>query len=314
VRVEAPAKINLLLRVLHRRPDGYREIETLFQAVSLSDDVDVTLDSAGPSGAITLDVRGADVGPEEENLAYRAVVGFRESTHLSGAIHVRLVKRIPAGAGLGGGSSDAAAVLRGLAELQEIAFRRRESTGGVTTAPVDEATLRRIAAGLGSDVPFFLGGSPFALGRGRGEQLVPLAPLPEAWLVLALPPVHVSTAGAYRALSDARSEAASGAEEGRPRPDVALQVAAWSAVEALAENDFEDVVSPAHPEIARSLEGLRTEGAAVAMLSGSGGASFGLFPSREGAEGAAARLEARLGWPFLPVRTLERLPLPVRVG
>jgi 4-diphosphocytidyl-2-C-methyl-D-erythritol kinase len=315
VRIEAPAKINLLLRVLHRRLDGYRELETVFQAISLGDTVEVALDRAAASAGVTLEVHGADVGPTAENLAYRAAVAFRDATHLPGAIHIDLVKRIPAGAGLGGGSSDAAAVLRCLARILEATASDGESgaRGAVAAADdgsgrVDATTLHRIGAGLGSDVPFFLCGSPLALARGRGEELTPLPPLPEAALVLALPPVHVSTAGAYRALSDHRDEGASGAGGTglRPRPDAALRIPGWSTLESLAENDFEAVVVRAHPEIARSLEALRAEGARVALLSGSGGASFGLFPSPEEAEAAAARLEARLGWPFLAVRTLER--------
>ncbi len=309
VRVDAPAKINLFLRVLRRRPDGFHELETLFQAISLHDTVEVTVEPARTGDRVTLDVRGADVGPEEQNLAFRAAHAFQAETGLAGAVHIVLEKHIPAGAGLGGGSSDAAAVLLGLAAIGASAG---SASGRIVGRPADEETLHRIGAGLGSDVPFFLGPSPLALGRGRGELLTPLEPLGEAAIVLALPPVHVSTAGAYAALSAARGDGAAGPAGDTVPPGAAPEPRAhdWGAVAALAHNDFESVVTPAHPEIARSLEGMRAEGARVAMLSGSGAASFGLFASFDAARAVASRLEARMGWPFVAARTLERFPRP----
>lgn len=310
--VEAPGKVNLLLRVLDRRPDGYHDVETLFQAISLADEVEVTLEGEGPAGLgragrsggrepgsragstderVIVDVVGADLGPPERNLAYRAAAAFLGATDRPGRVHVRLVKRIPAGAGLGGGSSDAAAVLRCLGDL----------AGGV-----DAGTLHRIARDLGSDVPFFLGPSPLAVGRGRGEQLDPLAPLPEAHLVVALPPVHVSTAGAYVALADARAAA----PPRRPPGSVALEEVAssWATIAARAENDFEPVVAARHPEVRRSLEGLRAEEARWALLSGSGAASFGVFATAARATAAARRLEAVTGWTFVVATTRTEMP------
>jgi 4-diphosphocytidyl-2-C-methyl-D-erythritol kinase len=325
--VEAPAKVNLRLRVLGRRPDGYHDIETLFQAISLADEVEVRLEGeGGAAGArvapaarraatangrrlsdggeedvdegaaaerVTLEVVGAELGPGHENLAHRAAEAFLGVTGRPGRVHVRLVKRIPAGAGLGGGSSDAAAVLRCLDDL----------SGGV-----DPETLRAIAEGLGSDVPFFLGPSPLAAGRGRGERLDPLPPLPEAHLVLALPPVQVSTAWAYRALADARA----GPSAPSARQPVALVDAAssWAGVTAHAENDFEPVVAPQHPEVRRSLEGLRGEGARWALLSGSGAASFGVFDTAALATSAAHRLGKVTGWRFVVASTLTEMPVP----
>ena len=309
VSLAAPAKVNLFLRVLDRRADGYHELETLFQSVSLTDEVSVTLNEDVPAGVtpgselesgrgsstIRLQVEGADLGPAASNLAYRAAQRFVEETGLAATIDVTLVKNIPAGAGLGGGSSDAAAVLRCLADLTDVD---------------DPDLLFLIGSELGSDVAFFLAQSPTVLGKGRGEVLRELTPLPQTHLVLALPPVHVSTVDAYGALASARA-ALTGTPEGNRvlRPEPMLDLGGLElarALDDLAHNDFESVVAPTHSEIGESIAGLRAAGASPALLSGSGAASFGVFPSEEAAEQAARELEQRLGWPFLPVRTLER--------
>lgn len=359
VEIEAPAKVNLFLRVLGRRPDGYHDIETLFQSVSLADRIVVGLsdeipapaerdgdtppaggrdpDAAGgragsesgggdgvePGGGeggegpardepyhrtaappVQLDIDGLDLGPLASNLAYRAARRFLEATGTTSPVRVKLVKRIPMGAGLGGGSSDAAAVLRGLAAL---------------TGFDDPDALHEMAADLGSDVPFFLAGSPLALGRGRGERLTELGPLPEAHLVLALPDVHVATGEAYGALAEARegqeglpAVSASGAAVSASVDERSAvgEPATWADVEALARNDFEPVVVPRHHEIGASLEALRDAGASVALLSGSGAASFGLFGGRAEAEEAAEALRRRHPWRFVAASTRTTVPMP----
>jgi 4-diphosphocytidyl-2-C-methyl-D-erythritol kinase len=293
--IVAPAKVNLFLRVLHRRPDGFREIETLFQTISLADQVDVAI-RPGPR-RVLLDVAGAgdvpppDLGPMEANLAWRAAMDFMERANVSASVHIRLAKHIPAGAGLGGGSSDAAAVLRGLQAL--------------TDSDVD---LSSIGAGLGSDVPFFCCGSPTAIGRGRGELLTPLPPLPRVPLVVALPPVHMATARAYAALADSR-----GPDEVDPHGGGRLlrsTASSWEALRAMAENDFEALVRAEWEPVAASLDGLRGEGAVWALLSGSGAASFGVFPTEDRARLAAKRLTDSLGWPFVRAWTCHEVPLP----
>ncbi len=283
--VDAPAKINLFLRVLERRLDGYHGIETMYQSIDLADEVVVERTGAGT----TLAVSGADLGPPEENLAYRAAEAYRRVAGLGGGVRIGLTKRIPAGAGLGGGSSDAAAVLRCLDAL----------LGAVTAERLVE-----VAARLGSDVPFFLGPAARALGTGRGEMLGPREALPVGHLVLTLPPVHVSTARAYAALAEAR--AGRSAPAARPEPPLH----SWDDVCAAAENDFERVVPGIFPEVALSLAALREGGARLALLSGSGGAAFGLFGSAERAGEAATALSTRLGWPCVVARTL-RAPPPV---
>ncbi len=284
--VEAPAKINLFLRVLHRRDDGFRELETLFQTISLADEVRVTVGdfaAAGPSVSLVVD--GPDLGPIESNLAHRAASAFRDATGYGDPVEIYLLKRIPAGAGLGGGSSDAAAVLRCLSRLANVQ---------------DPDLLGRVASELGSDVPFFLGESPLALGRGRGEVLTSLPALPEGHLVVALPPVHISTVAAYRALAQVQGE---GDSHGGPRHFGYDMVGDWDQVLELMENDFEPVVAPAHPEIEASLRGLRDAGARAALLAGSGGAAFGLFENEADAGRVARALQQEHDWPFLPVRT-----------
>jgi 4-diphosphocytidyl-2-C-methyl-D-erythritol kinase len=291
VRVSAPAKVNLSLRVLGKRDDGFHEIRTVFQAVDLADEVSVDVGGRG----VSVGVEGADVGPERENLAYRAAVAFLDASGETRGVRIGLVKRIPAGAGLGGGSSDAAAVLRCLSAL--------------SSSPPSKGTLHRIGAALGSDVPFFLGDSPLARASGRGETLVALPPLPEAHMVLALPPVHVATAEAYMSLARGplkHADAAAGATDaGREGPR------SWVDALATLHNDFEAAVTPLHDEIARSLDALRDARASGALLSGSGAASFGLFGSAEEAGRVARESQANLGWPFTAVRTLTRMPEPV---
>ncbi|NJD17937.1 MAG: 4-(cytidine 5'-diphospho)-2-C-methyl-D-erythritol kinase [Gemmatimonadetes bacterium] len=292
VRILAPAKINLWLRVHDRRPDGFHDLDTLFQAVDLCDEVEVTRRAAG---GVALSVEGADLGPEEENLAHRAARGFLHALGPaagSDGVAIRLRKRIPAGAGLGGGASDAAAVLRCLDVLWG--------------HPVSSGTLAEIGARLGSDVPFFLGEHPLARGRGRGEVLEGLSPLPEATLVLVLPPVHVATGPAYAALARYRGEHGPGASAAAPE----AFPTGWHELRRTAANDFELVVPVAHPEGGASLEALRRAGARPALLSGSGAACFGVLPDGTRARAAAERLTAELGWPAVSARTLTAFPAP----
>jgi 4-diphosphocytidyl-2-C-methyl-D-erythritol kinase len=207
LRISAPAKVNLSLRVLGRRPDGFHEIRTLFQALDLGDELRVSRGARG----ISLEVRGPDLGPTEENLAYRAAEIFLEAFGETQGVHIELTKWIPAGAGMGGGSSDAAAVLRALSWLSPF--------------PPPPGELMRLGAKLGSDVPFFLGASPLAKGTGRGENLTPYRALPAADLVLALPGVHMSTAEAYGAEAHGsrkpkpkQAKGGTGPPSVRPRP------------------------------------------------------------------------------------------------
>lgn len=290
IRMAAPAKINLTLHVGARRSDGFHEVDTLMQAVDLTDSVDVRLT---PRGGVGLEVLGPDLGPMQENLAFRAARAFLDAAQADAGAAITLRKSVPAGAGMGGGSSDAAAVLRALNELTDLPFEADE--------------LSALGAGLGSDVPFFLGGSPLARGTGRGERVQALRALPERWVVVVVPPVHVATGPAYQALADARDAVP---ERGCAVGGV-VDTGSWETVLRDAHNDFQPVVAALHPAVAGALAALREAGGETVMLSGSGGACFTLFEDEAAARDAGVVAARRLGWPVHVVATLMAFPDPV---
>lgn len=286
VTIVAPAKINLWLRVGALEPSGYHRISTLFCALDLSDTV--ILREAGSSQEPILRAEFAppldalpDLGPDETNLAARAAAAFQKRADMGQMPQIRLIKRIPSGAGLGGGSSDAGAVLRAL---------RRLHPGVLPAEEVPE-----LAAGLGSDVPFFVLGSPLALGTGRGERLTALAPPPPRPVVLVIPPFPVATGDAYGWLDADRGSAAGEGppllehqdERDSPRLD-------WDKIAALASNDFEDPVFRRHPGLRDARDALRSAGATLALLAGSGSTVFGIFTDRVSAERAVEALRTAL--------------------
>ncbi|HEY4305979.1 MAG TPA: 4-(cytidine 5'-diphospho)-2-C-methyl-D-erythritol kinase [Gemmatimonadaceae bacterium] len=256
-RVLAQAKINLRLRVLAREASGYHSIETVFQRLDWGDDVTVRV-ATGRS----LDCTGAampaeGLGPIEKNLAYRAAAVYTGATGWPSGFAIEIEKRIPVGGGLGGGSSDAGAVLRGLDALSPTPLGSR---------------LVELAAGLGADVPFLSTETPTALAWGRGERMLAVGPLPPRTVVLIGPGFAVGTAEAYGWVAEARGSYA-------PEPTL-LDIAAfndWTAIEALATNDFERVVAKRHARIAELVDELASFGAAPAMMSGSGSTVFGIF-------------------------------------
>ncbi len=280
----APAKVNLVLRVGPPRADGYHDIHSLIVPLDLADRVRVTVDAA--AGDVTCRVPGRPELDGPTNLAARAAALVRERFGRTNAIAIRIAKRIPVTAGLGGGSSDAAAVIRALAR----AFRIR-----------DRRALLDIALEVGSDVPFFLGrGAAWA--RGRGERLAP-AEVPPLDLVLVYPrdPALAIRAGdAYRWLDEDRGARAAPLPRraGRYRPTA-------------LENDLEAPCAARHPRLATLLGRLVGRGATKAIMSGSGPAVFGVFPSRREAR-RAARLIAKEGVgpevQVIAVRTVRRQP------
>lgn len=267
-RLTAFAKINLDLRVLHRRADGYHELRTILQTISLADRIDAAFK---PARRTTVRVAGNIDIPD--NLIARAAQLCLDTLKTTGQVEFELHKRIPMGAGLGGGSSDAAAVLLALPVLAGRAL--------------DLSTLIRLAGELGSDVPFFLLGGA-ALAFGRGTELYPLPDRPALAGVLVAPEIHVATAGAYRRLS------AQLTSESQQNKMVSFQSQAWrwsarAAGEAdlpAGENDFEGVVFREHPELKSFKQRLQKLGARSALMSGSGSAVFGLFSGREQARRA----------------------------
>jgi 4-diphosphocytidyl-2-C-methyl-D-erythritol kinase len=282
VTVQAHAKLNLFLRVLAREADGFHGLETLFCLVSLAD----TLRAERREGSgITIDVEGADVGPAERNLAVRATELVLEATGRRFGVHLTLTKRIAVRAGLGGGSSDAAAALHAVNRLANGAVPRHE--------------LLQFAARLGSDVPFFVSGAPLALGWGHGERLLHLPPLPAAPALLVTPPVGIGTAEAYGWVDAARQSA------GR-RGAVALDLDAlsrWGDIGRMSGNDFESPVFEHLPGIRAAFEALAGTRPLVCRMSGSGSTLFAVYRSardRDDARMMLGRKHGRLD----PVETL----------
>lgn len=263
-RVAAQAKINLWLRVGPPDGRGYHDIDTLFQRIDLADDVEVRALDA-PERSLhwtTKERRATDMGAVEQNLAYRAAVAFQARAGWPRGFDIRLVKRIPIGGGLGGGSADAAAVLRALNAL--------------SPSPLDSGSLHEVAAALGSDVPFLASEMVRATGTGRGDRLAPFPiTLAPASLLLVIPAFGVATADAYRWIDEDRTRSTN------PKSEVPGEVVfveakdPWTIVDR--GNDFEAPVEARHPELARIRESLRVAGARIARLSGSGSTVFGLF-------------------------------------
>jgi 4-diphosphocytidyl-2-C-methyl-D-erythritol kinase len=262
-RLKAFAKLNLGLRVLYKRPDGYHELRTIFQTVSLADRIAISFERAR---ATHIEIGGA---PEiEDNLMGRAAALVLDSLGIRGRVHFRLDKVIPMGAGLGGGSSDAAAVLIALPALI-----------GRRLAP---ERARSIALQLGSDVPFFFYGGT-ALGLGRGEELYPLPDLPKSPTLVIAPPVHSSTAQAYRDLSARLTT------ESLQNKLLSFQQEVWRGVRTEAVNDFEEVVFARYPQLKRIRNQLLRSGATRAAMTGSGSAVFGIFEDAASLERACTR-------------------------
>lgn len=262
----ALAKINLDLRVIGKREDGYHELRTIFQTISLADSITLSFTPARRS-SVTID----DALNIPDNLAVRAARMALRQMRMAGRVEIRLTKRIPMGAGLGGGSSDAAAILLGLPALagREIALPQ----------------LVELGQELGSDVPFFLfGGRAAAIGR--GSELFPLPDFPAQYGVLATPGIHVSTAEAYQALGKRLTIGLHQNKIGSFQSQVWGQGSAGTGV-----NDFESVVFDAHPQLKPVKTGLLRAGASSAMMTGSGSAIFGLFPSRAAAARAIELLD-----------------------
>jgi len=264
--VRCPAKVNLYLRVVGRRPDGYHEVVTVMQPLTLADTLTVSL--AGEGVSLRCDRR--DLPPGEENLVWRAARQFQEETGLAPGISLRLAKGIPVAAGLGGGSSDAAGTLLALNEL--------------TGRPLPPDHLHRLASRLGADVPFFLAREP-AVGRGTGTQLSPVTLLPY-WYLLVNPGVPLSTRWVYENLDLTAGLTTPAAEAWDPEHP-----------ETWVGNDLGTVALKRFPELAELLAGLRQAGARCQGISGSGPTLFGLFPTREAAQQAGLRLRRTFrGW------------------
>ena len=275
--LRAPAKLNLRLRVLGRGEDGYHSIETLFLRLGLADELTIDQNGSG----LLLETSGIGNVPDgEDNLCWQAADVFFKAIKCTPAVSIRLVKHIPVAAGLGGGSSDAATVLLGL--------------NGIHDRPLDLAQLMDLAGELGSDVPFFVSESGFAVAWDRGGRLLPLESPWSRPVLIVVPDFGVTAGDAYAWL---RQDVAGSITTGRVGPGrlpTPAELTDWDVLAGLAWNDLANPVYRRHPELLVAADSLTSNGAEIALLCGSGACVAGVFHTTAQRDGAAERLRADL--------------------
>ena len=269
ITVFAPAKVNVILRILDRRPDGFHNLWSVMQAVALDDEVQIRLRADRQD--IQLRCDATDLAADQSNLVYRAAAAVLARAQQSVGLDIELRKRIPMGAGLGGGSSDAAATIIGLNCLLQLKW--------------SPAQMAEVGQSLGSDVPFFLF-SPTACVTGRGETVRPVVIEGARWVVLVNPGYGVDTKWAYQELAATRTSV-------RPLSKAQQELdrqsrMGWVQLIAAAENDFEAPVFAAHGKLREIKQSLQDHGAEIALLSGSGATVFGVFTDEARARHAQA--------------------------
>jgi 4-diphosphocytidyl-2-C-methyl-D-erythritol kinase len=274
IAVLAPAKVNLVLRILDRRTDGFHNLWSLMQTVSLEDEVVIRINREHAD--IRLQCDAPSLSADHTNLVYRAAEAVLRRCERRIGVEIVLAKRIPMGAGLGGGSSDAAATIVGLDRVLNLGW------SAVDMAHVGQA--------LGSDVPFFFF-APSAVVTGRGEQVHPVRITGNRWVVLVNPGFSVETMWAYQELSSSRTQV-------RPLSDIHAALGresrvSWEQVLQVAENDFEAPVFGVHPSLQAIKQALMAQGAEAALLSGSGATVFGIFRDEREARQAQAHFQTQ---------------------
>jgi len=275
--LSAPAKINYLLDVTGKRPDGYHDLRMIMQRVDLCDKITLTLTDTSDIN-VSCPSKGAPDGPG--NIAWRAARALLDRAESGVGVNIEIIKNIPVAAGLGGGSSDAASVLMGLNELLQLGL--------------SDQHLMEIGGTLGADVPFFIF-KKTALAEGVGDKLTPLPGMPKCWILLVNPGVHVSTAWVYRSL-----QLTSGGELNKlPKFFESIDD-----VVSILSNDLESVTIPAFPVIADIKSRLMDLGAAGSMMSGSGPTVFGVFKSFDAAEAARREVTKGTNWFAATAETL----------
>jgi 4-diphosphocytidyl-2-C-methyl-D-erythritol kinase len=277
ITLKAPAKVNYLLDVIRRRPDGYHDLRMVMQRVNLCDDISVTLTDR-PGISVRCGKKGVPDGPG--NIAWKAADALLEMAAVSRGAEISITKNIPVAAGLGGGSSDAAAVLTGMNELLGLGLSDRR--------------LMDIGVTLGADVPFFIF-KKTALAEGIGEALTVMPQMPAAWVLLVNPGVRVSTAWVYQNLKLTN------------RGELNRLPASYGTLEdvcSIFSNDLESVTIPSFPVIAEIKDAMLRNGAMAAMMSGSGPTVFGIYRDRETAEQARATIITGRDWFAAAVETL----------
>jgi len=275
LKLLCPAKVNLFLKVLRKRDDGYHELSTLMHKIGLFDTVTVTVSEGS---GISVDAGGADIPQDSSNIAFKAAALFLKAAAVDKKVAIKIEKSIPVGAGLAGGSTDAVGVLKALNVLHG--------------RPLDEKALKNIALECGSDVPFFLIDSSAAIGTGRGEVLTDVRVDAGIWYVLQNPGFQVSTAKVYGNLALTKN-----AEDNilNSLKDRAFDT---KAVLAFMQNDLERVTLSMHPEIAEMKRLLKEAGALASMMSGSGPTVFGVFFDYASAKKAYEQLSGTLKAPM----------------
>ena len=273
VTLQAYAKINLGLDVLRKRPDGYHEVKMIMQSISLADTLEL---KKLPEETIRL-INGAEqdnpeVPMDKTNLIYQAIDLIKQKYAISEGIEATLTKRIPVAAGMAGGSTDAAAALKGMNQLFALGLSEQE--------------LCELGVTLGADIPYCIMGGT-ALSEGIGERLTPLPPMPDCWILIAKPPICVSTRFVYGNLK---------ANELTAHPDIdgmteAIKHNDLHGITSRLENVLETVTIPAHPEIAVIKDKMLDYGAMQALMSGSGPTVFGIFAEEEQAAEAGTAIQ-----------------------
>jgi len=270
ITLPSHAKINLRLEIVRKRDDGYHDIKTLLQKVSLSDEIYL---STIPTG-ITVVCDHPQVPANETNLAYAAAQALLSRYHLKDGIAISIKKNIPVAAGLGGGSSNAATTLAGINQLFALGASTEE--------------LMKIGSAIGADVPFFLFGNT-ALATGIGDKLETIHLTPPLWLLLITPPLQVSTTWAYRTFR-------MGLTSIRNNINIPTCINHLTALLTLLSNDLEKVVIPRYPVIQTIKEELFQRGARGSLMSGSGSTVYGIFSTKEEAQEALAQLKGHREW------------------
>lgn len=294
-RIRAQAKLNLHLRILTREESGFHSIETIYHRIDHADELRVCIEN---DKRRVLDVQGADLGPVESNLAFRAALAYQDECRWPSGFTIELEKKISTGAGLGGGSADAAAVLRALDSLNR--------------KPAGEKRLLAIAASLGSDIPFLVSQEVMALAWGRGERMRGLVPLPQRDVLLVTPDFQVSTADAYSWLDGERPSQGDMGEHSASGLLIISDemMATWQAVATLNRNDFITPIANRHPAIRAHLERLKATGSLLCSMSGSGSTLFGVYEVLP----EAAALKVFDGATLTPTRTSTSVVQPVRIA
>jgi 4-diphosphocytidyl-2-C-methyl-D-erythritol kinase len=299
VRIAAQAKLNLHLRVLAKEESGYHSIETIFHRIDLCDDIVIEITPRER----TLDVEGTNLGPTESNLAWRAAAAYADHARWPSGFRIQLTKKIPVGAGLGGGSADAAAILRAL--------------NSISPNPIGLPGLLHLADTIGSDVPFLASSSVMALAWSRGERMVSLPPLQRCDVLLMTPEFSVSTADAYRWLDEDRARdmgARRMMDESNDMTDSLVidtdDLSTWASIARFAHNDFETAVVTRYPRMLEYLDRVRRFRPILSQMTGSGSTVFGVLDGPPDYSGVPEDDRARMTTTSTSIDVVQ----PVRVG